>query len=382
MKFVDLSRQWSPLVPQILYEIEEVARSASFIGGEKVQRAEKAIAEYIGRTNPTEAILCSSGTAALQLILMGLGIGPGDIVIIPGSTFIATYFAVQHVGAETVLADICEDDYCIDPLDIRNILGYIPPGKVKAIIPVHLYGQTAKMQALKEIADEYGIYLIEDACQAFGAQYRGIQAGNLGVAAAFSFYPAKNLGTWGEGGAVVTQDRALADKIRAILDQGQVGKYNHMYLGHNFRLSSILSIPIYHGIKRIDEWNQSRRRAARLYDEHLGEEGTPKELPGNHHIYHLYEYRVPLGPGLRDDLKKTLESRRIPSALHYPTPLESQPAYHSSFHPRRLETVNMTCDHLLSLPMHPFLGPDDIREVASTVLEWRESVQKKGETDA
>lgn len=377
IKFVDLQKQWEPLIPKIMKEIEETVKKGEFVSGSKTLELEMALSYY---TECSGCLTCNSGTSALQMILMGLGIGPGDEVILPRNTFIATYFAVQHVGATAVLVST-DQFYTIDPYEVKRA---ITP-KTKAIIAVHLYGQQADMKALRKIGADYDLYLIEDAAQALGSMdIEGYGVGECSTAAALSFYPSKNLGTWGEGGAVITEDKSLFYKMKNIRDQGQCEKHDHTHLGHNFRMSNLLAIPLLHGLRELDEWNNKRIQVAAWYREELDKASIGKGAPSvrseagkeARHIYHLYEFNL---TKLKWDLEM-VNLEVVPTGTHYPKQIQEQVIFEkrkstSQFRPSLKEYMcNKGCaikDKLISLPMHPFVTKEQVKYV---VYKLKESI--------
>jgi dTDP-4-amino-4,6-dideoxygalactose transaminase len=315
--FVDLKTQFRSLREEIAPRVTRVMEEASFILGPDVATFEENFAAYVGTQH---CVGVESGTAALQIALEGLGIGPGDEVILPANTYIASALAVSAVGARPVLVD-CEANYLIDP---RLLDGALTP-RTKAIMPVHLYGQVVPMDAIVEFARRHGLYVIEDAAQAHGARWRGRRAGSFGEVGCFSFYPGKNLGAYGDAGAIVTNAAALDERFRLLRDFGQRKKYEHLIKGGNCRLDSIQAAVLDVKLRHLDAWNDARRRHAGAYDARLAEMGIkPPGCPHEEgHVYHLYVIEVEQ----RDRVMAKLSERGIATGIHYPIPIHLQEAY-------------------------------------------------------
>ena len=310
--FVDLARTHVPIRADIDAALAGVVDTGAFILGPEVEAFEGEWADFCGVEH---AIGVSSGTAAIGLVLEALGVGPDDEVIAPALTFIASVLPALRLGARPVLVDSDPATATIDPGAVTAAL----TPRTKAIIAVHLYGQPADMDALREIAHASGVALIEDAAQAHGARYSGRRAGALGRAACFSFYPSKNLGALGDGGAVVTDDPELAERIRVLRDLGQVRKYEHVVAGHNERLDTLQAAVLRCKLPHLDEWNASRRAAAAAYQEALADLDLdlPIEAEGREHAWHLYVVRS----SNRDRLRASLAANGVVTGLHYPLPL-------------------------------------------------------------
>lgn len=289
-----------------------------FIQGTECSMFEQEFAKYCGTT---ECIGVGNGLEALMLILKGYGIGHGDEVIVPSNTFIATALAVSYTGATPVFVDPDEDYYNIDQTKIEQKI----TSRTKAIIAVHLYGQMANMNCLKKIAKKYNLKLIEDAAQAHGAEYFGKKAGSIGDAAGFSFYPGKNLGALGDGGAVVTNDKVLADKVRMLANYGSDFKYHHIYAGYNSRLDELQAAFLRIKLKKLDEWNNERERIAKRYITEIRNKSIrlPKTAENTKHIYHVFAIRCEE----RENLEKYLKENEIGFNKHYPIPIHLQEAY-------------------------------------------------------
>jgi dTDP-4-amino-4,6-dideoxygalactose transaminase len=359
---VDLKKQYAPLKDEILQGIGRVLDGMQLFLGENVQGLEREFTQFCGAAH---GIGVSDGTTSLQIILRAMDIGPGDEVITPSHTFIATAEAILLVGAKPVFVDIDPDTML---MDVAQVEAKITP-RTKAIMPVHLYGQIVEMDSLLEIASQHGLRVIEDACQAHGAEYKGKKAGSLGDAAGFSFYFSKNLGAYGEGGFITTQDSELARKIRMIRDHGSGSRYHHDMLGFNGRLDEIQAVVLRAKLPHLAEWNEKRRQHARLYTELL--KGTPAitpvELPANCHIYHLYVIRVPR----RDELQAWLKEQGVFSGIHYPIPIHLQASMAElGYQKGDLPVTENVVSQILSLPMYAELSDQDVGFVAEKVKEF------------
>jgi dTDP-4-amino-4,6-dideoxygalactose transaminase len=334
--------------------IREVIDSSAFAGGPFVAKFEEEFATFCGAAN---SIGVGNGTDALWLALLALGIGAGDEVITAPMTFMATAEAISYCGAKPVFVDIDERTYTLDP----DLLDRAITSKTKAIIPVHLFGQTADMDTILEIAKRRGLPVIEDACQAHGAEYRGRKAGSMGIAGCFSFYPGKNLGALGEAGAVVTNSEELKNKIQMLREHGQAKKYYHSLIGWNARMDGIQGAALSVKLKHLDRANEARRAHARFYDQQLAEvEGVilPTQADYARHVYHLYVVRLQD----RDRVLQAMAARGISCGIHYPIPVHLQEAYRFLGHGKGSFPVAERCaEEFLSLPMYP--------ELTSTQLE-------------
>ena len=360
--FVDLKAQFRALRAEIVPRIMEVMEDATFVLGPDVARFEKNFAAYVGTRH---CVGVESGTAALQFGLEALGIGPDDEVILPANTYIASALAVSSVGARPVLVDV-DQNYLVD----HGLLERALTPRTKAIMPVHLYGQAVPMNAILEFARRHGLYVIEDASQAHGARWNGQCVGSFGDVGAFSFYPGKNLGAYGDGGAIVTNDPALADRFRLLRDFGQRKKYEHLIKGGNCRLDSIQAAVLDVKLRHLDSWNDARRRHAAAYDARLAKIGIkpPPRLAEEGHVYHLYVIEVEQ----RERVAATLRERGIESGIHYPIPLHLQPAYADlGLHPGSFPRTERSAGRVLSLPMFPELTPEQIELVADALASSR-----------
>jgi dTDP-4-amino-4,6-dideoxygalactose transaminase len=340
-------------------------RNTAFIQGAEVKAFEDAFAKYNGVRH---CIAVNSGTAALHLALLGLGVGPGDEVITVTHTFIATSEAISAVGAKPVFVDVDPVTYTMDP---EKVEAAITP-RTRAILPVHLYGNVAEMDALLEIAKRHNILLVEDACQAHGAQYKGRMAGAMSAAGCFSFYPGKNLGACGEGGAMITNDDALATKVRMLREHGSLEKYVHKIPGYNFRMEGIQGAVLAVKLPHLDEWNDRRRAIAKRYQQRLAGQGftLPAEKPYAKHVYHLYVVQS----DDRDALKNHLAQRGIETGLHYPIPLHQQEAYVSlDYRTGDFPVTEQLTQRILSLPMYPDMPLEAVEYVCDALIEWARS---------
>ena len=362
VQFVDLQRQHQELREEINAAIQSVLASNAFVLGGEVSAFEEEFAAYCGVKH---CVGTGSGLDALTLAMRALDIGPGDEVILPANTFIATALAVTQTGATPVLIDHDPETYNIDP---RRIPAAITR-RTRAIIPVHLYGQPADMDQIQIIADEHGLPVLEDACQAHGAAYRGRRCGSFGTAAAFSFYPGKNLGACGDGGAVVTDDDEIADRIRRLCNYGSIVKYHHEVSGTNSRLDSIQAAILRVKLRHLDRWNEQRHHAADLYLSQLADLPVipPVWAEAREHVYHLFVIRG----AHRDRLLNYLAERNVTAGIHYPIPIHRQPAYEDKcIVSGPLTCTESLCGELLSLPMHPHLTAEDVETVVHGIRDF------------
>ena len=399
--FLDLKTPHQELEEELVEVFRECLRNASFVGGPQVQAFEEEFAQFC---ETKYCVAVSSGTDALRFALIAAGIGPGDEVITVPNTFIATTEAISQTGATPAFVDIDEQTYNMDPnkledyLRKRYALCAMPSAKgsnasrlqpptsnlqpqPKAVLPVHLYGQPADMDSILEIANRYGLIVIEDACQAHGALYysekkkKWRKAGSMGLAAAFSFYPAKNLGACGEGGAVTTNNEDIAQKIRMLRDHGQAKKYYHEFEGYNGRLDAIQAGILRVKLKHLSEWNEKRRQNALLYTQLLTRNPEhvtcniipPYEPAWSKAVYHLYIIRIKK----RDELQKYLSENGINTGLHYPIPLHFQNAYQrAGLTNGRYPITEKVAKEILSLPMFPGLTSEQIEYVTSKIKSF------------
>ena len=357
---VDLKREYRSIGTEVSEAVDDVMAGGLYVLGDISRRFEEAFARYVGARY---AVGVNSGSDALILAIKALGIGAGDEVLTVSHTFISTADAVVKNGATPVFVDIDPGTCCIDESKIEE---KITP-KTKAILPVHLYGQAAAMGAIREIADRYGLCVIEDACQAHGAEQCGRKAGTFGDAGCFSFYPTKNLGAYGDGGIVLTDDESLYEQLKMLRNYGQQRKYYHEFIGYNSRLDEIQAAILGVKLRHLDEWNAKRRRLARLYDEQLEGSGVvvPVEKEGNKHVYYVYAIRS----GDREHLQQCLSGHGIQTQVHYPVPVHKQSAYQALTGAISLPVTEMVSRETLSLPMHPWLSDEEVIAVAETVKD-------------
>ena len=360
--FLDIKVQNAALRSEIRAAIDAVIESAAFAGGMFVESFEKDFASYCGTRH---AVGVGNGTDALWLTLLAMGVGPGDEVITVPSTFMATAEAISYCGATPVFVDIDETTYTMDPEALSEA---ITP-RTKAIIPVHLFGQPADMEPILEIARRHGVRVIEDAAQAHGATYKEGMAGSIGDAGCFSFYPGKNLGAFGEAGAVVTNDEGLRERLRTLRDHGQVRKYHHTMVGWNCRMDGIQAAVLEIKLRHLDGWNARRREIAEEYDRGLdGLPGvvTPGRLASAGHVYHVYAIRTPE----RDEVIRMLGEKGIGTGIHYPIPVHLQEAYRGLGYGRGAFPKAERCaEEFISLPMYPELTGAQISHVVQILKE-------------
>lgn len=358
--FLDLKAQYETINDEVSHAIRQVLDKTAFAGGPFVAQFEKEFTEFC---KTKYAIGVGSGTDALWLSLLGLGIGPGDEVITVPNTFIATAEAISFCGAKPVFVDVDEKTYNMNPDLIQPA---ITP-RTKAIIPVHLFGQMADMDPIMDIARKHGLFVIEDACQAHGAEYKGRMAGSIGDAGCFSFYPGKNLGAYGEAGAVVTNNDDLDKKVRMLRDHGQAKKYYHGLIGWNARMDGFQGAILSAKLKHLPAWNEARRRNAQQYNELLGDANgisIPRETGYAKHVYHIYAIRVKN----RDAVMTALAEKDIYCGIHYPVPLHFQEAYRSIGKSEgSFPVAEKTASEYISLPMFAELTKDQIAYVAREV---------------
>jgi dTDP-4-amino-4,6-dideoxygalactose transaminase len=359
--FTDLSFQWRQIQVKALPDIHRLFEQSAFCLGPFVERFEKAAADYLGIAH---AVGVNSGTSALHLALIAAGIGPGDKVLIPSFTFIATAWAVLYVGATPVLCDIEEESANIDLRDAESRLD----DAVKAIIPVHLYGQPADMAGVLAFAARHRLVVVEDAAQAMGARYEGRCAGTFGLCGCFSFYPTKNLGAAGEGGLIVTVDDAIARRLRALRHHAETERYLHAELGFNYRMEGLQALVLSHKLPLLDGWTQCRRTLARAYRERLAD--LPLTLPDvvhQDHVFHLYVVRT----RDRDRLREHLKRAGIDTGLHYPTPLYAQPALARLVTDRHsLPVADRYARECLSLPLFVGMTDAQLERVCETIRQF------------
>lgn len=360
--FASFETMHNELHSEIQKSIENVVENNWFIRGEKVQQFEDAYARYCGTRY---CVGCGNGLDALYLLLRAYDIGEGDEVIVPSNTFIATALAVTYTGALPVLVEPDIETYTLDPSLIEAKI----TKKTKAIMAVHLYGQTADMDEINDIALRYGLIVIEDAAQAHGAVYKGKKAGNLGDAAGFSFYPGKNLGAMGDAGAVTTNDRKIADKVRALTNYGSDYKYHHIYAGNNSRLDEIQAAVLLVKLQNLDKWNVYRQKVA---DQYLkGIKNNKVFLPGRQkdrkHVWHIFALRIED----RDNFEKYLTSHGVGTTIHYPIPIHLQGAYkYLNIGKGMLPIAEEIADTEISIPMYYGISEEEINYIIDVVNQY------------
>jgi dTDP-4-amino-4,6-dideoxygalactose transaminase len=370
IRMVDLKGQYERIKAEVDEAIHQVIDSTAFINGPVVKEFQSNLEQYLGVKH---VIPCANGTDALQVSMMGLDIKPGDEVITASFTFIATAEVIALLHLTPVLVDVDPGTFNIDPQAIRKA---ITP-KTKAIVPVHLFGQCADMEAITDIANEFGLYIIEDACQAIGSDYilrdgRKMKAGTIGDIGCTSFFPSKNLGAYGDGGAIFTNDDILAGKMRAIVNHGMVIRYYHDIVGVNSRLDSMQAAVLNVKLKYLDDFASSRRQSADFYDEAFNgcpRLKTPARFSRSSHVFHQYTL---ITSGIdRDGLVTYLHSRHIPAMVYYPVPLHMQKAYRDErYNQGDFPVTEALCRSVVSLPMHTELDAEQLQHVTATVLEY------------
>jgi dTDP-4-amino-4,6-dideoxygalactose transaminase len=357
--FVDLKAQHASIAAEVEAAVGQVMTNADFILGGDVAAFEEEFGRYC---DAKHCVGLDSGMSALELGMRAMGIGPGDEVITPAGSFIASSSAISFTGATPVWVDVDPHTYNVDP-DL--IEAAITP-RTRAIMVVHLYGQPADMDRVLAVAERHGLPVIEDACQSHGAHYKGRRTGSMGKFAAFSFYPSKNLGAYGDAGALTTNDGDLADKVRMMRNYGQRAKYDHVYLAWNRRLDTLQAAVLRVKLRHLDHWNEARKRIASLYGELLAGSGVtlPRTGAGAEHVYHLFVIQV----GERHRVQEELAARGISTGIHYPVPIHLQEAYRDrGAKPGSFPVTEAAAGRVLSLPMYPELGEADVRRVASAL---------------
>ncbi|MFB2773265.1 DegT/DnrJ/EryC1/StrS family aminotransferase [Pelatocladus sp. BLCC-F211] len=359
--FVDLKAQYLSIKEEIDTAVLKLLESTQFILGSEVAAFEQEFADYC---NADYGIALNTGTSALHLALLAAGIGPGDEVITTPFTFVATVAAIVYTGATPVFVDIDPVSYTIDVTKIEQAI----TEKTKAILPVHLYGQPADMNPIMEIARRHGLTVIEDAAQAHRAEYKGQRIGSIGDIGCFSFYPGKNLGAYGEGGAVVTNNPEYARTIKMLRDWGQEQRYHHVLKGYNYRMDGIQGAILRVKLRYLDAWTEARRKHAALYDQLLANSSitTPRVMPYSYHVYHVYAVRT----HQRDALQQKLKEREIQTGIHYPIPVHLQQAYADlGYKVGDFPCAELVANEVLSLPMCAELSSEQIEFVSAAVRE-------------
>lgn len=361
--FVDLKAQYAAISRDVDAAIHSVIAKADFILGKEVELFEHEFADYCGVAH---AMGVDSGASALELSLRAHGIGAGDEVITVSHTFSATAFAISATGARPVFVDVDERSYNMNSALIEAAI----TSRTKAIMPVHLYGQPADIDEISRIARANGLLLIEDACQAHGATFQDKRVGSFGDAAAFSFYPGKNLGAYGDGGMIVTNDAAIANRLRILRNCGQSEKYRHVMVGFNRRLDNLQAAVLRVKLRHLDQWNEARRNVARVYDDLLKDVDdvvTPQEPADRNHVYHLFVIQH----SNRDGLLKHLRAQEVLAGLHYPTPVHLQPCYEFLNIPSgSLPVTESLASRVISLPMYPELTRAQIEFVCDQIKQF------------
>lgn len=372
IQMVDLRSQYLKIKNEIDAGIQEVIDSCAFVNGPAVKGFQSDLEEYLGAKH---VIPCANGTDALQVSMMALGLKPGDEVITTSFTFIATAEVIALLGLTPVLVDVEPDTFNIDPAAVEKA---ITP-KTKAIVPVHLFGQCANMETLQEIADKHGLFIIEDACQAIGADYifkdgSKKKAGTIGEIGCTSFFPSKNLGCYGDGGAIFTNDDKLADEMRSVVNHGMKVRYYHDIIGVNSRLDSIQAAVLKVKLQHLDDYAKERRRAADHYDNAFRDYPqlqTPERSDKSTHVFH--QYTLVTKDIDRDALQQHLMSKDVPAMIYYPVPLHMQKAY---LDPRYKEgdfpVTEMLSERVISLPMSTELDEEQLEYITSSVIEFLE----------
>jgi dTDP-4-amino-4,6-dideoxygalactose transaminase len=358
--YLDLKAQYRSIKPEIDQAIARVLDSCQFVLGPEVADFEREFAAYSGTS---ECIAMNSGTSALHLALLAAGIGPGDEVVTVPFTFVASVATILYAGAKPVLVDIEPRTFNMNPAALEAAIS----PRTKAIVPVHLYGHPADMDPILEVARKHNLVVIEDAAQAHGAKYKGRSAGSIGDIACFSFYPAKNLGAYGEGGAVTTSNPEYARTIRMLRDWGQDHKYHHLLHGYNYRMEGFQGAILRVKLRHLESWTETRRAIVKTYNERLAGADVvrPTEMPWARHVYHLYTLRA----DNRDALHAALLNEGIQTGIHYSTPVHLQPAYAAlGYGPGSFPESEKAAGEVLSLPLYPELSDSQIEDVAKAVV--------------
>ncbi len=355
--YLDLGAQYRALKPEIDAAVLDVLGTTQFILGPEVSAFER---EFAAACHTTECVAANSGTSALHLALLACGVGPGDEVITVPFTFVATVAAIEYAGAMPVLVDVEPEHLTMDPARIEAA---ITP-RTRAIMPVHLFGHPADMAPILAIADRHGLKVIEDAAQSHLADYQGRRCGSMGATGCFSFYPGKNLGAYGEGGALVTADASVARSARLLRAWGEETRYEHLLKGFNYRMDGIQGAILRVKLRHLEAWTEARRARAAEYAAALAgtPARTPTERPGDRHVYHVYAVRVPE----RDRWRERLGAAGIQTGVHYPIPVHLQPAYRDlGYSTGAFPVAERAADEVLSLPIYPELTPAQVSQVAA-----------------
>ena len=359
--FLDLKTQYRSIKDEIHRAIESVLESGQYVLGDEVVAFESEFARYCGAD---DGVAVNSGTSALHLALLAAGIGPGDEVITVPFTFVATVAAICYTGAHPVFVDIDPRTFTMDP---RQIEAAVTP-RTKAILPVHLYGQPADMDPILTVGRRHGLVVIEDAAQAHGAEYKGRRVGGIGDLGCFSFYPGKNLGAYGEGGIVVTNNGKYSEQVRVLRDWGQTRKYHHVRRGYNYRMEGLQGAILRVKLRHLERWTEGRRRVATIYDALLADSPVeaPHAMADARHVYHIYAVRS----GERDDLQRSLQAHGVQTGIHYPIPVHLQEGYRDlGYVAGQFPHTERAAREVLSLPMYPELSNVQIEEVVAAVRQ-------------
>ena len=363
MPFYDLGPSHAPIRASLLEDIATLVDSGRFTGGPHVERFEREFATYCGSA---QCVGTSNGLDALRLILIAAGIERGDEVIVPANTFVATVEAVAQAGGKPVLVDASDTDYCLDAEATAEAVG----PTTRFVVPVHLYGQMADMETISSVAARTGVRIVEDACQAHGAVRDGLRAGTVGLASAFSFYPAKNLGAFGDAGAVVTDDHELASMMRALREHGQREKYRHEFEGYTARLDALQALVLLHKLPLLEEWNRQRREAVRWYADALREVGDlrlPPVSAGSEPVWHLFVVRTASPAALGEHL----EARGIQTGRHYPEPVHLSAAYSWLGYGRgAFPVTEALASEAISLPLFPGITSEQVEHVVDAIEDY------------
>lgn len=358
--FVDIPSLYKDIQGEIVAALTLMIDNGDFVGGQALSDFEMELAEYTGSKY---AIGCSDGTFAVQCALLAAGIKPGDKVVVPVNSFIATAFSVIHARGEVVFVDCCSDTFL---LDINQTETALKQG-AKFVIPVHLYGNPCEMDVILDLAHKYNAIVIEDNAQALGAAYNGQKTGTFGAASGISFYPAKNIGAFGQGGALLTNDAMIRKTSRMLTEQGQGEKrYYHELIGYNGRLDSLQAKVLSFMLKKLDNFIVKRKEIARLYEDRLGVDKIQKKTPNGSHVYHLFEYRCE-SKFSRERLCEVLKGNDLPFAFHYPVPIHKQAAF-LSCNNQSYPFAESLAETLISLPIHPNMSFDHVDEICSHIL--------------
>ncbi|MGA9544774.1 MAG: DegT/DnrJ/EryC1/StrS family aminotransferase [Candidatus Sulfotelmatobacter sp.] len=376
---LDLQRQYEQVRVEVLAAVGRVCASQHYILGSEVEAFERELAGFCGAS---DAVGCASGTDALWLALVAAGVQPGDLVLTTPFSFFASASAIARIGARPVFADIDPRTFNLDPVQVESFLRAGKRDKLRALLPVHLYGQCADMESLQPLADEFGLLLIEDAAQAIGARWNGQSAGSMGVSAAFSFYPTKNLSAYGDAGLVTTNSPEMAAQMRRLRNHGSPRRYIHEELGWNSRLDAIQAAILRVKLKYVERWNEARRQRAMKYDQLFAaaglistgeppENAAPIQLPLTsakaHHVFHQYVVRA----FRRDELREFLSARKIGTEIYYPLPLHLQPSFvYLGYREGDFPQAERAAKEVLALPMFPELTDDEQRWVVKSIADF------------